>query len=140
MCAHFRLRVLNMGFCRAASHFPALSVDHPSALVGLQQIHDWLDACTMQSPFLLGKEMAPKRVDTTGPLTSAGHHAAAPQVLFCKYCKCSGTLATMKRRNQYRGELHAPGAHPQTTEFLGAPCVRGADRIGSTANAQPPDM
>lgn len=29
--------------------FPALSVDPPSAVVGLQHFHDWLDACTMQS-------------------------------------------------------------------------------------------
>ena len=34
---------------------------------------------------------------------------AAPQVLFCKYCSGSATLATMKRWNQCRGELHAPG-------------------------------
>jgi hypothetical protein len=40
---------------------------------------------------------------------------AAPQVLFCKYCEGTGsaTLATMKRWNQYRGELHAPPHIPR---------------------------
>lgn len=38
---------------------------------------------------------------------------AAPQALFCKYCEGSATLATMKRWNQYRGELHAPPHIPR---------------------------
>lgn len=38
---------------------------------------------------------------------------AAPQALFCKHCEGSATLATMKRWNQYRGELHAPPHIPR---------------------------
>ena len=97
-----------MGFCRPASGFPALSVDHPSALVGLQHFHDWLDACTMQSCLLLAKKW-PRR----GRAHSVLWPRAAPQALFCKYCEGSATLATMKRWNQYRGELHAPPHIPR---------------------------
>lgn len=99
-----------MGFCRPASGFPALSVDHPSALVGLQHFHDWLEACTMQS-CLYSQRNGPEKDGRTR--CSGLSQRAAPQALFCKYCKGSGTLATMKRWNQYRGELHAPPHIPR---------------------------
>ena len=43
------LRLPTWAFAVLHLDFPALSVDPPSAVVGLQHFHDWLDACKMQS-------------------------------------------------------------------------------------------
>lgn len=93
------------------------------------------------------QKMAPeRRAGTVGRRSSdLGHGAAStPQraqvLLFCKNCTGSATLATMKRWRQYRGELHAPDSprrKPNPWERL---VFGAADRMGSTASAQPAHM
>jgi len=114
-----------MGFCRPASGFPALSVDHPSASVGLQHFHDWLDACTMQS-CLYSQRNGP---DEDGRTRCSGLGVTR---------STAGIVLQILRRQRYIGyhetlepaqrRVTRAAAHPQTTDFLGAPCVRCADR------------
>jgi hypothetical protein len=88
--------------CASRFSFPTTSVDHSSALVGQQHFHDWLGVCIMQSPFYL-QAKGTRETATFRSLRSsdrghcAAHHRYIQLCLFCKSCKGSATLATMKR-------------------------------------------
>ena len=102
-----------MGFCRPASGFP--STFSRSSFGCWWACSNFMIGSTHAqcSHVFTGKEMAPKRTGALGALALGAARSTAGTVLQILRRYCSATLGTMKRWNQYRGELHAPPHIPR---------------------------
>jgi len=100
---------------RLSQHFQSIIL---RLLWACKHFHDWIETCTMQS-CLFSHRNGPE-VEEDGGTRSSGlgqGTALQPQSagvgLQILYCEGSATLATMKRWNQHRVELHAPPHIPR---------------------------